>query len=97
MEVPPPAPDVGTPAPCGSGRVYPRHLCQLREGGRGGGFYLGRRSPGGVGGWRPPALPCSERRRGGGKPGEEEPGGKEEGAHISFLNRGFCSNSSELK
>ena len=48
-------------------------------------------------GWSSPALPCSERRRGGGKPGEEEPGGKEEGAHISFLNRGFCSNSSELK
>ena len=47
MEVPPPAPDVGTPAPCGSGRVYPRHLCKLKEAG---GFHLGRRSPGGVGG-----------------------------------------------
>ena len=37
-------PDAGT---CGSGRVYPRYLCQLRVSG---GFYLGRRSPGGDGG-----------------------------------------------
>ena len=28
--------------------------------------------------------PCSERRRGGEKPGKEEPGGKEGGGHNSF-------------
>ena len=43
-------------------------------------------------GWRSPALPCSERRGGGGKPGEEEPGGKEDGAHSSFENHCFHSN-----
>ena len=31
--------------------------------------------------------PCSEKRRGGEKPGKEEPGGKEDGDHSSFFSR----------
>ena len=40
----------------------------------------------------PPPCPALRGERGGGKPGEEEPGGKEDGAHISFEDHCFHSN-----